>query len=76
MEGNALLPKTLKDQKKELRKTTKGQVSIKITKPRLTIGGFKLDPDQVEDAKRSRAKATRSISKEGAGSFMEQQTKT
>lgn len=42
--GNAILPKTLKEQKEEVKKSTKtGQVSIKITKPRLTIEGFKVD---------------------------------
>lgn len=44
MTGAGILPKTLKDQKEEIRKTVKGnQVSIKITKPRLTIDGFKVE---------------------------------
>lgn len=47
MEGNAILPKTLKEQKEEVKKSVKtGQVSIKITKPRLTIDGFKVDPTE------------------------------
>lgn len=42
--GANILPKTLKDQKDEIKKTVKeGQISIKITKPRLTIDGFKVD---------------------------------
>ena len=47
MTGAGILPKTLKEQKEEIKKTVKGgQISIKITKPRLTIDGFKMDPPE------------------------------
>ena len=45
--GANILPKTLKQQQEEVKKTVKeGQVSIKITKPRLTIDGFKVDEQE------------------------------
>ena len=41
-----MFPKTLKEQQKSL--TKKGQVSIKISKPKMTIGGFQVDKKDVE----------------------------
>jgi hypothetical protein len=39
--GQPILPQTFKEQKEETKKILKkGQVSIKITKPKLTINGF------------------------------------
>jgi len=39
--GNPILPKTIKEQAAETKRPLKkGQVSIRITKPKLTINGF------------------------------------
>ena len=50
--GASILPKTYKQQVKEAKKILKvGQISIKITKPRLTINGFQVDKDDIEKMK-------------------------
>ena len=42
--GASILPQTLKEQTQETKKMLKrGQVSIKITKPKMTINGFVID---------------------------------
>ena len=41
-----IFPKTLKDQQKSI--TKKGQVSIKISKPKMTIGGFSVDKKDLQ----------------------------
>ena len=47
--GASLLPQTLKDQKQDAKKTLKrGQVSIKITKPKMTINGFVIDEQDLD----------------------------
>ena len=47
------MPKTFKEQKQEFKKTVKGgQVSIKISKPKLTINGFELNHEEIEKRKR------------------------
>jgi hypothetical protein len=43
--GVDLMPRTLKDQKAESK--FKGAVSIKITKPKLTINGFIVEKEKV-----------------------------
>lgn len=46
--GASILPQTLKEQKDETKKILKrGQVSIKITKPKLTINGFQIDKEDL-----------------------------
>ena len=57
MTGNPIMPKTLNEQKKETLKILKNgmkQVSIKITKPRLTIDGFKVEKEDVDNMRKSR----------------------
>jgi hypothetical protein len=57
MTGNPIMPKTLDEQKKETLKILKNgmkQVSIKITKPRLTIDGFKVEKEDVDNMRKSR----------------------
>jgi hypothetical protein len=50
--GVGLLPKTIKQQKEEAKKIVKSnQVSIKISKPRLTIDGFKVDEKDLSKKK-------------------------
>jgi len=40
------MPKTLKDQKTENKTKFKGAVSIKISKPKLTINGFVVEKEK------------------------------
>jgi hypothetical protein len=47
------LPKTIKDQAKEAKKPLKkGQVSIDIRRPVLTVDGFKINKRDIEDKKK------------------------
>ena len=58
-QGNPLLPKTIKDQAKEAKKPLKkGQVSIDIRRPVLTVDGFKINKKDIDDKKK------RTVSKE------------
>ena len=73
MTGNSIMPKTLEEQKKETLKILKNgmkQVSIKITKPRLTIDGFKVEKEEnLRKSKVSRSESTkrRSVSRSSRG---------